>query len=52
VVRDRKSAATLRYAVKDEWMARIADWNKTLDPAGRYQAVMSADGLFEVVAAP
>ena len=52
VVRDRKSAATLRYAVKDEWMGRIADWNKTLDPAGRYQAVMSADGLFEVVAAP
>ena len=52
VVRDRKSGAALRYAVKDEWMARIADWNKTLDPAGRYQAVMSADGLFEVVAAP
>ena len=52
VVRDRKSGAALRYTVKDEWMARIAEWNKTLDPAGRYQAAMSADGLFEVAAAP
>jgi hypothetical protein len=33
-------------------MARIVDCNKTLDPAGRYQAVMAADGLFEVAAAP
>ena len=52
VVRDRKSGAGVRYAVKDEWMARIADWNKTLDPAGRYQAVMKADGLFQVTPAP
>ena len=51
-MRDRKSGAALRYTVKDEWMARIAEWNKTLDPAGRYQAAMSADGLFEVAAAP
>jgi formylmethanofuran dehydrogenase subunit E len=47
VIRDRKSGAGVRYAVKEEWLARIADWNKTLDPAGRYQAVMAADGLFE-----
>jgi formylmethanofuran dehydrogenase subunit E len=52
VVRDRKSGAGLRYAVKDEWLAKIADWNKTLDPAGRYQAVMSVPGLFEVALAP
>ena len=52
VVRDRKSGAGVRYAIADEWMAKIADWNKTLDPAGRYQAVMSAPGLFQVAAAP
>jgi formylmethanofuran dehydrogenase subunit E len=52
VVRDRKSGQGVRYAVKDAWMAKIADWNKTLDPIGRYQAAMSADGLFEVEPAP
>ena len=47
IVRDRKSGQGVRYAVKEAWMAKIADWNKTLDPMGRYQAVMSAEGLFE-----
>ena len=28
------------------------DWNKALDPAGRYAAVMAAPGLFDVAAAP
>jgi hypothetical protein len=52
VIRDRKTGAGLRYSVADPWMARIADWNRTLDPAGRYQAAMSAPGLFEVADAP
>ena len=52
IVRDRKSGASARYTVADEWMARIAEWNKTLDPAGRYQAVMAAPGLFEVTVTP
>lgn len=52
IVRDKKSGAGVRYAVKDEWLAKIIDWNKTLDPAGRYQAVMSAPGLFEIAPAP
>ncbi len=52
VVRDRKSGRGVRYSVKDTWMARIADWNKALDPMGRYQAVMSAEGLFEADPAP
>jgi len=52
VVRDRKSGRGVRYSVKDTWMARIADWNKALDPMGRYQAVMSAEGLFEAEPAP
>lgn len=52
VVRDRKSGAGVRYTIADEWMAKIADWNRTLDPAGRYQAVMAAPALFEVSPAP
>ena len=52
VVRDKKSGAGLRYTIADAWMAKIADWNKNLDPAGRYQAAISAAGLFEVAPAP
>ena len=52
VVRSRKGGPGLRYTVKDEWMAKIVEWNKTLDPAGRYQAAMAAQGLFDVAAAP
>ena len=52
VIRDRKSGAGLRYGVSDSWMPKIIDWNRTLDPAGRYQAAMSAPGLFEVADAP
>jgi hypothetical protein len=48
IVRDRKSGAGMRYTVTDEWLPKIIDWNKTLDPAGRYQAAMSAPGLFVV----
>src|SRR5262245_59450992 len=52
IIRDRKTGAGLRYSVADTWMAKIVDWNRTLDPAGRYQAAMSAPGLFEVADAP
>jgi formylmethanofuran dehydrogenase subunit E len=52
VVRDKKSGAGLRYTIADAWMAKIAGWNKNLDPAGRYQAAISAPGLFEVAPAP
>jgi formylmethanofuran dehydrogenase subunit E len=52
VIRDRKSGAGVRYTIKNEWLAKVIDWNKTLDPAGRYRAVMDADGLFEVSPSP
>ena len=42
----------MRYSISNEWMSKIADWNKALDPAGRYVAVMAAPGLFDVAAAP
>jgi len=47
VVRERKGTAAVRYEVKDTWMPKVAEWIRTLDPMGRYQAVMAADGLFE-----
>ena len=52
IVRDRKTGAGVRYSISDIWMAKIADWNKTLDPAERYAAVMGAPGLFDVAAMP
>ena len=52
IVRDRKGGAGVRYSISDQWMAKIADWNKTLDPAGRYAAVMEAPGLFDVAVVP
>jgi len=47
-IEDRKTGATLRYRVASRWLPQIVTWNKTLDPLGRYQAVMAADALFEV----
>jgi formylmethanofuran dehydrogenase subunit E len=52
IIRDRKGGAGVRYAVKDEWLPKVVEWNRTLDPAGRYQAVMAADGLFEAAPSP
>jgi formylmethanofuran dehydrogenase subunit E len=52
VIRDRKTGAGLRYSVADTWVSKIVDWNRTLDPAERYQAAMSAPGLLEVADAP
>lgn len=52
IVRDRKGGAGLRYTIADEWMAKIIEWNKNLDPAGRYEAAMAAPGLFEVAPIP
>jgi hypothetical protein len=52
IVRERKGNAAVRYTVKDEWLPKIVEWIRTLDPMGRYQAVMAADGLFEVSPVP
>lgn len=48
IIRNKQTGETIRYAVAESWMPQLAAWNKTLDPAGRYDAVMNADGLFEV----
>jgi formylmethanofuran dehydrogenase subunit E len=52
VVRNRKTGEGLRYTVADAWLPKVVEWNKSLDPAGRFEAAMKAEGLFEVAAAP
>jgi formylmethanofuran dehydrogenase subunit E len=46
-VRNRKTGEGIRYTVEDKWLPVIFEWNKTLDPMGRYNAAMTADGLFQ-----
>jgi formylmethanofuran dehydrogenase subunit E len=51
IVRNRKTGEGLRYTVADGWLPKVMEWNKTLDPAGRFDAAMKAEGLFEVAPA-
>jgi formylmethanofuran dehydrogenase subunit E len=48
VIRNRKTGEGLRYTITDEWLPTILEWNKTLEPTGRYDAAMQAIDLFEV----
>jgi formylmethanofuran dehydrogenase subunit E len=52
IVRNRKTGECLRYTVADSWLPQVIDWNKMLDPAGRFDAAMKAERLFEVAPAP
>lgn len=47
VVRSKQSGAAVKYTIADTWVPKLIDINKTLDPRGRYDAVMKADGLFD-----
>jgi formylmethanofuran dehydrogenase subunit E len=46
VVRHRKTGEAVQYTIADSWLPKLAEWNKTLDPTGRYDRVMKAEGLF------
>jgi formylmethanofuran dehydrogenase subunit E len=48
VVHSKQSSAAVRYTIAEGWVPKLIEMNKTLDPRGRYDAVMNADGLFEV----
>jgi formylmethanofuran dehydrogenase subunit E len=50
-VRDRKTGEGITYTIADEWLPKILGWNK-MDPAGRYDAAMAAEGLFTSQQAP
>jgi formylmethanofuran dehydrogenase subunit E len=48
VIRNKQSGAAVKYTVSESWVSKLIDLNKALDARGRYDAVMNADGLFEV----
>src|SRR4029453_13660358 len=47
IVRNRTTGEGFRYTVADGWLPKVMEWNQTLDPAGRFDAAMKAQGLFE-----
>jgi formylmethanofuran dehydrogenase subunit E len=49
IVRNKQTGEAIKYTVADSWLPKLAEWNRTLDPQGRYDQVMKADGLFEVM---
>lgn len=52
VIRPRQGGSGFKYTIPMSALGRLAPMNKTLDSRGRYDAVMAADGLFEVAPAP
>jgi formylmethanofuran dehydrogenase subunit E len=52
LIRNRKTGGGFRYSIREEWLPKVLDWNKTLDPAGRYDAAMGAADLFRVQPEP
>ena len=49
VIRHKRTGKAFRYSVAEKWLLQLAQWNKTLDERGRYDVVMKAEGLFDVV---
>jgi formylmethanofuran dehydrogenase subunit E len=47
-VRHRKTGEAVQYTIADTWLPKLGEWNKALDPKGRYDEVMKAEGLFTV----
>lgn len=46
VIKNLKTGEALKYTIADEWLPKILGWIKS-DPSARYDAAMSADGLFQ-----
>jgi hypothetical protein len=42
-----KTSEGLHYTIADEWLPKILGWFRS-DYSARYDAAMSAEGLFEV----
>lgn len=47
VIRPRQGGDGVRYTIPMAALGRLRTMNDTLDPRGRYDAVMAADGLFQ-----
>ena len=48
VIRPRPGGPGFKYTIPASALAKLAAMNKDLDPRGRYDAVMAAEGLFLV----
>jgi formylmethanofuran dehydrogenase subunit E len=48
VIKHRKTGAEVRYTVSETWLPKLFEINMRFDPAGRYNEIMQAEGLFEV----
>ena len=51
-IRPRQGGAGFKYTIPMSALAKLGPMNKELDPRGRYDAVMTTDGLFQVEAVP
>jgi len=52
VIRPRQGGPGFKYTIPMSALAKLGPMNRDLDPRGRYDAVMSTDGLFQVESAP
>jgi formylmethanofuran dehydrogenase subunit E len=52
VIRPRQGGAGFKYTIPLSALAKLAPMNKDFDPRGRYDAVMAADGLYQVEPVP
>ena len=52
IIRPRKGGPGFKYLIPTSALPKLGEMNKTLDPRGRYDAVMATEGLFEVEASP
>lgn len=52
VIRPRQGGAGFKYTIPLSALAKLGPMNKDLDPRGRYDAVMAADGLYQVEPVP
>ena len=52
VITHKQSGASVKYTVAESWMPRLVEMNKTVDEAGRFDAVMKAEGLFQAELTP
>jgi formylmethanofuran dehydrogenase subunit E len=50
IFRPRAGGSGFKYTIPMSVLARLRTMNDTLDPRGRYDAVMAADGLFQIEA--
>jgi formylmethanofuran dehydrogenase subunit E len=52
IIRPRQGGPGLRYSIPMSSLPRLVQMNETLDPLGRYNAVMAAEAVFEIEPAP